>query len=256
MVKAFEVLGDVVALRGNISPSLLTTGKPEEVDAAVRHLADNVFHKGGKLILDARFRHSGRDAGRERARHVRGGAQIRQLTERAQRHADGPQQRSASRNRHDPVRRAGRFGSAGVFVAKPSIWSSAKSLLNAAYCYRIVPLDEPPSHVLRAGGETLDALRLVPESGQLTAVAVGICTLGPGLEQRTTALFAERRVSLALALDKLGNELLFALSRRVQDLIVAAARKATFDGGRRIARRRSRPAARSAGRRAAAGRRG
>jgi uroporphyrinogen-III decarboxylase len=55
MVKAFEVLGDVVALRGNISPSLLTTGKPEEVDAAVRHLADNVFHKGGKLILDAAF---------------------------------------------------------------------------------------------------------------------------------------------------------------------------------------------------------
>jgi len=55
MVKAFEVLGDVVALRGNLSPSLLTTGKPEEVDAAVRHLADNVFHKGGKLILDAAF---------------------------------------------------------------------------------------------------------------------------------------------------------------------------------------------------------
>ena len=27
----------------------------EEVDAAVRHLADNVFHKGGKLILDAAF---------------------------------------------------------------------------------------------------------------------------------------------------------------------------------------------------------
>jgi hypothetical protein len=38
-------------------------------------------------------------------------------------------------------------------------------------------------------------------------------------------LFGERRVSLALALDKLGNELLFALSRRVEDLIVAAARK-------------------------------
>jgi hypothetical protein len=55
MVRAFEVLGDVVALRGNISPSLLTTGTPEEVDAAVRHLAENVFHKGGNLILDAAF---------------------------------------------------------------------------------------------------------------------------------------------------------------------------------------------------------
>ena len=37
-------------------------------------------------------------------------------------------------------------------------------------------------------------------------------------------------MSLALALDKLGNELLFALSRRVQDRIVIAARKARFDG--------------------------
>ena len=101
-----------------------------------------------------------------------------------------------------------------------------ENLLNAAYCYRIVALDEPPSDVLRAGGEALDALRLVPESGQLTALGIGICTLGPALEQRSTALFAERRMSLALALDKLGNELLFALSRRVQDRIVIEARKA------------------------------
>ena len=55
MVKAFEVLGDVVALRGNLSPSMMTTGKPEEVDAAVKHLVDNVFNKGGKLILDCAF---------------------------------------------------------------------------------------------------------------------------------------------------------------------------------------------------------
>jgi hypothetical protein len=55
MVKAFEVLGDVVALRGNLSPSLMTTGTPPEVDAAVKHLVDNVFNKGGKLILDCAF---------------------------------------------------------------------------------------------------------------------------------------------------------------------------------------------------------
>ena len=55
MVKAFEVLGDRVALRGNLSPSLLTTGKPDEVDAAVKHLVDNVWNKGGKLILDGAF---------------------------------------------------------------------------------------------------------------------------------------------------------------------------------------------------------
>ena len=55
MVRAFEVLGDVVALRGNLSPSLMTTGQPAEVDAAVKHLVDNVWNKGGNLILDGAF---------------------------------------------------------------------------------------------------------------------------------------------------------------------------------------------------------
>jgi len=55
LVTAHEVLGDVVALRGNLSPSMMTTGTPEDVDAAVKHLANNVFHKGGKLILDCAF---------------------------------------------------------------------------------------------------------------------------------------------------------------------------------------------------------
>ena len=86
-------------------------------------------------------------------------------------------------------------------------------------------------------------LRLVPESGQLTALAVGIFTLGPALERRVTALFAERRMSLALALDKLGNELLFALSRRVAGSDRHRGAQSGIDGGRRIARRRSGPAA-------------
>lgn len=55
MVKAFEVLGDRVALRGNLSPSMLTTGTPQDVDAAVKHLVDNVWNKGGRLILDGAF---------------------------------------------------------------------------------------------------------------------------------------------------------------------------------------------------------
>jgi len=55
MVRAFEVLGDVVALRGNVSPSTMVTGTPDEVDAAVRHLVENVWNRGGKLILDTAF---------------------------------------------------------------------------------------------------------------------------------------------------------------------------------------------------------
>jgi hypothetical protein len=55
MVRAYEVLGDVVALRGNLSPSTLTTGTPADVDAAVKHLVDKVWNKGGSLILDTAF---------------------------------------------------------------------------------------------------------------------------------------------------------------------------------------------------------
>ena len=55
LVKAYEVLGDRVALRGNLSPSMLTTGKPEEIDAAVKHLVDNIWNKGGCMMLDGAF---------------------------------------------------------------------------------------------------------------------------------------------------------------------------------------------------------
>ena len=63
------------------------------------------------------------------------------------------------------LRQRGRFRRDALELVK------RENLLNAAFCYRIVPLDEPPSNVLRAGGEVLDALRLVPETGQLTALA-------------------------------------------------------------------------------------
>jgi hypothetical protein len=101
----------------------------------------------------------------------------------------------------------------------------SEDLIAAAYCYRIVPLDETPTTCLRAGGEALDAMRLLPASGRLTAVAAAVCTLGPALEARISALFAERQHSTALALDGLANALLSALSRRLQDRIVVEARR-------------------------------
>lgn len=55
LVRAFEVLGDVAALRGGVSPSLLNMGTPQEIDAAVKHLAENIWQKGGKMILDGGF---------------------------------------------------------------------------------------------------------------------------------------------------------------------------------------------------------
>ncbi len=93
----------------------------------------------------------------------------------------------------------------------------AEELVDVAYSYDIVPLEAPAASQLRAGGERLFAPWLLPASGELTAVACGACTLGPKFERRTSELFAGRKASLAMALDELGNQLLFEVSRRAQD---------------------------------------
>lgn len=96
-----------------------------------------------------------------------------------------------------------------------------ESLVEAAYCYRVVALDEPASADLIAEGEMLHAPRLLPDSGTLTSLAFAVCTIGTRLERRVSMLFSERKASLALALNDLGNELLFEVSRRAQDRISA-----------------------------------
>jgi uroporphyrinogen-III decarboxylase len=50
LVQAKEALGNVVCLRGNLSPSVMATGSPEEVDAACRHLIENVGRDGGFIL--------------------------------------------------------------------------------------------------------------------------------------------------------------------------------------------------------------
>jgi hypothetical protein len=96
---------------------------------------------------------------------------------------------------------------------------AGKLLRLAGYCYEVVALAQPTDDWLRVGIETLYAPRLLPQTGQLTALACAVATLGQALSDRVADLFAQRRASLALALDSLGNELLFALARRVQDRI-------------------------------------
>lgn len=102
----------------------------------------------------------------------------------------------------------------------------AEGLTEARASYRIVPLAAAEGGRLCLDGETLDAPWLLPPSGTLTAVACTVCTLGDALERRVSGLFAGRRAALAVALDSLANELLFILSRSVQDRILAAAGKA------------------------------
>ena len=114
---------------------------------------------------------------------------------------------------------AARFRARAVDLAR------AEGLGQALITHRIVPLDRPADAVLVAGGETFHAPRLLPESGELTALAFGAATLGPALPARVTALFAERQPSLALALDAIGNLMLLEASRRLQDAVLASVRR-------------------------------
>ena len=51
LIKAKEVLGDRICLRGNVPASLLNVGTPEQVKEYCRKLIENVG-KGGGFILD------------------------------------------------------------------------------------------------------------------------------------------------------------------------------------------------------------
>lgn len=97
----------------------------------------------------------------------------------------------------------------------------SERLVAAAYSYRIAPLERPAGPSLHVAGEVLEAPWLLPSCGELTAIAFGVATLGPALEERVHALFGEGRAALAVTLDDLGNELLFAASRRLQDRMLA-----------------------------------
>ena len=103
-----------------------------------------------------------------------------------------------------------------------------EDLVDAAYSYVLVDLDRPAArgdqHIY-LGGTSLPAPKLIPESGQLTALACAVATVGSGIEQRISALFAEKRTSLALALDEVGNQLLFAVAREAEDRILVDATK-------------------------------
>jgi hypothetical protein len=97
-----------------------------------------------------------------------------------------------------------------------------EQLIEASYSYNIVPLDHPvDGPCLRAGGEHLEAPRLLPESGELTALGCGVYTLGGRFEQRVRALFEARRAALAVVVDELGIELLYAMGRRIQDRMLS-----------------------------------
>jgi hypothetical protein len=100
-------------------------------------------------------------------------------------------------------------------------------LVQARASWRVLPLEGQPGEAgwLCVDGELLQAPWLVPASGELTGVACAALTIGSKLEQQVSRLFEQRKASLAVVLDGVGNELLFALSRRVQDRMFAGVRR-------------------------------
>jgi hypothetical protein len=100
-----------------------------------------------------------------------------------------------------------------------------RGLGRAACVFDVVALDAAENGVLSLRGESLHAPRLIPQSGELAALAFGACTLGAAISERVAALFGERRPALALALDALGNEMVTEASRRLQDLVLALVRR-------------------------------
>jgi len=118
----------------------------------------------------------------------------------------------------------------GAFAARERFHREAEdliareNLLAPAFSFRIAELEAPAADVLQVGGESPHAPRMLPEAGELTGLACGVVTIGPGLERRVAALFAEKCYSLALALDDIGNQLLFAATRHAQDRMLATVR--------------------------------
>lgn len=100
-----------------------------------------------------------------------------------------------------------------------------EALAEPAFSFSITDLEGPAAATLTAGGESFHAPLLLPRSGRLTALACGVATVGMRIEERIGALFRERRISLALALDEVANDLLFAVSRRLQDRMLLTARR-------------------------------
>ena len=112
-----------------------------------------------------------------------------------------------------------RFRAEAIEIAR------AENLGRARFTFAIAELDAPAAEILRVGGEAFHAPRMLPASGELTALAFGACTLGGALADKVRALFAERKISQALALDMLGNQMLMEASRLLQDRILADVHK-------------------------------
>ena len=106
-----------------------------------------------------------------------------------------------------------------------------EDLAAPAVAYCIVPVRRVIGAYVELDGKTVHSPGLTGSPGELQAVAAAVCTLGMALERRISALFAARRRSLALALDDIGNEMLFRLADRSIGTIRRRARREGLESG-------------------------
>jgi hypothetical protein len=111
------------------------------------------------------------------------------------------------------AKRPCRTGSSPRMRQKALELMADEGLAAPAYCHRT----QSVGYIEEAGSELGESLLKAPGlaniSAQLQAVAGIVCTLGPAIETRATELCAERKLSLAVALDEVGNELLMYAAR-------------------------------------------
>lgn len=106
-----------------------------------------------------------------------------------------------------------------------------ESLAAPAIASRILRVDRVAGENIELYGASVHAPGLARAPGKLQAVAVAVCTLGPALERRISALFAARRRLLALALEDIANRMLFRLADRTVATIRRRARQEGMDSG-------------------------
>ena len=106
-----------------------------------------------------------------------------------------------------------------------------EALVAPACSYRQLPVREASGALLDFGESMLKVPGFAAVSAKLTGVTAVACTLGPALEGRVSTLCAGRRLSLALALDEVGNELLMYTARLVALRIRGEARREGLSAG-------------------------
>jgi len=99
--------------------------------------------------------------------------------------------------------------------------AEVESLAQPVTSHRVWPVRSAHGARFDLGEHSLDIPGFAGYSGDIVSVAAGACSLGPGFEQRVASLFHAQRRLLALELDALGTEWLFALA----DLLVTRIRR-------------------------------